>query len=171
MVVMMTSTSYAAESSDRIDVMPTTCPVVSTTADTAAPLQQQPQLPQINDEYDSIVNSSNDGVMMANSDYVEDEDYDEDVTSGCGNVDGDDEDDDDGNGSEADLTNLGWLSDLKNMTNWPDIVAAVGGNRNCLLDVDEDDNDGLNEDEIIRPISDKNLSQERFKKFMIQVKQ
>lgn len=65
----------------------------------------------------------------------------------------DDEADD--NGSEQELTNLGWLTDLKKLASWPDIVA--GGT------VDDDD--------IIEPISDKNLSEERFKKFMIQVKQ
>lgn len=65
------------------------------------------------------------------------------------------DDDADDNGSEQELTNLGWLTDLKKLASWPDIVA--GGT------VDDDD--------IIEPISDKNLSEERFKKFMIQVKQ
>lgn len=73
----------------------------------------------------------------------------------------DDEDDDDG--SEQELTNLGWLSDLKNMSHWPEIVAGTGV-RNRILDDDDDD-------DIIEPISDKNLTQERFNKFMIQVKQ
>lgn len=73
----------------------------------------------------------------------------------------DDEDDDDG--SEQELTNLGWLSDLKNMSHWPEIVAGTGG-RSRILDDDDDD-------DIIEPISDKNLTQERFNKFMIQVKQ
>ncbi|XP_037043345.1 uncharacterized protein LOC119079502 [Bradysia coprophila] len=69
--------------------------------------------------------------------------------------DGEIDDDMDDNGSEQELTNLGWLTDLKKLASWPDIVA--GGT------VDDDD--------IIEPISDKNLSEERFKKFMIQVKQ
>lgn len=69
--------------------------------------------------------------------------------------DGEMDDDIDDNGSEQELTNLGWLTDLKKLASWPDIVA--GGT------VDDDD--------IIEPISDKNLSEERFKKFMIQVKQ
>lgn len=77
--------------------------------------------------------------------------------------DDDDDDEYEENGSEQELTNLGWLSDLKNMTNWPEIVA--GTNRNYL---DDDDDDC---DEMIETISGKNLTQERFKKFMIQVKQ
>lgn len=69
--------------------------------------------------------------------------------------DGEMDDDIDDNGSEQELTNLAWLTDLKKLASWPDIVA--GGT------VDDDD--------IIEPISDKNVSEERFKKFMIQVKQ
>ncbi len=66
--------------------------------------------------------------------------------------DGEMDDDLDDNGSEQELTNLGWLTDLKKLASWPDIVAG-------------------DDDDIIEPISDKNLSEERFKKFMIQVKQ
>lgn len=98
-------------------------------------------------------------------DFNEDDDYDDvkmqtteaDTQPECP----DDEDDDDG--SEQELTNLGWLSDLKNMSHWPEIVAGKGV-RSRILDDDDDD-------DIIEPISDKNLTQERFNKFMIQVKQ
>ncbi|KAJ6641257.1 Forkhead box protein J1 [Pseudolycoriella hygida] len=70
-------------------------------------------------------------------------------------VDGEMDDDVEDSGSEQELTNLGWLTDLKKLASWPDIVA--GGT--------------VDDDEIIEPISDKSLSEERFKKFMIQVKQ
>lgn len=97
-------------------------------------------------------------------DFNEDDDYDDAQMQAADaqQPDGlDDEDDDDG--SEQELTNLGWLSDLKNMSHWPEIVAGTGV-RSRILDDDDDD-------DIIEPISDKNLTQERFNKFMIQVKQ
>lgn len=90
------------------------------------------------------------------------------------------EDDDDGdNSSEQELTNLGWLIDLKNLTTWSDnngtnnrngTNATVNGNslmRNINIIDDIDDDDGC-----LGPIiSDRDLSEERFNKFMIQVKQ
>lgn len=103
--------------------------------------------------------------------------------------DGDDEEDaeeeededDGGSSSEQELTNLGWLIDLKNVTNWSTDTATssthkrhsigssnLGGNTisNCIID-DIDDDDGC-----IGPIiTDRDLSEERFKKFTIQVKQ
>lgn len=96
--------------------------------------------------------------------------------------DAEDEDEEDGgSSSEQELTNLGWLIDLKNVTNWSTDTAtssthkrhSVGatnsiGNAisNCIID-DIDDDDGC-----IGPIiTDRDLSEERFKKFTIQVKQ
>lgn len=102
--------------------------------------------------------------------------------------DGDDEEDAEeededagGSSSEQELTNLGWLIDLKNVTNWSTDTAMssthkrhsngtsnLGGSAisNCIID-DIDDDDGC-----IGPIiTDRDLSEERFKKFTIQVKQ
>lgn len=97
------------------------------------------------------------------------------------NIDTNDDDDDDSS-SENELTNLGWLIDLKNITQWPadsmpsrskyltgkSSVSAAGSNMisNCIIgDIDEND-------ECIGPIvSDKDLSEERFRKFTIQVEQ
>lgn len=91
-----------------------------------------------------------------------------------------DDDDSDDSSSEHELTNLGWLIDLKNITHWPtDTVSSKrrnGSNNshgtttntisNCIID-DIDDDEGT-----VEPIiSDKDLSEERFKKFTIQVKQ
>lgn len=90
-------------------------------------------------------------------------------------------DDDDDSSSENELTNLGWLIDLKNITQWPadsmssrskyltgKTSVSVGSNMisNCIIgDIDEND-------ECIGPIvSDKDLSEERFRKFTIQVEQ
>lgn len=91
------------------------------------------------------------------------------------------DEDDGGSSSEQELTNLGWLIDLKNVTNWPTDTAAsstykrhsIGSSNivssaisNCIID-DIDDDDGC-----IGPIiTDRDLSEERFKKFTIQVKQ
>lgn len=88
---------------------------------------------------------------------------------------------DDDSSSENELTNLGWLIDLKNITHWPSdsapsrskyftgktsISAASNMISNCIIgDIDEND-------ECIEPIvSDKDLSEERFRKFTIQVEQ
>lgn len=88
---------------------------------------------------------------------------------------------DDDSSSENELTNLGWLIDLKNITQWPTdsnsskskylngkTSVSAGGNMisNCIIgDIDEND-------ECIGPIvSDKDLSEERFRKFTIQVEQ
>lgn len=96
--------------------------------------------------------------------------------------DAEDEDEDDGgSSSEQELTNLGWLIDLKNVTNWSTDTAtssthkrhSIGASNsngnaisNCIID-DIDDDDGC-----IGPIiTDRDLSEERFKKFTIQVKQ
>lgn len=91
-----------------------------------------------------------------------------------------DDDDDDDSSSEHELTNLGWLIDLKNLAQWP--VDANASNRknqngnshsalpngitNCIMnDIDDD------ESTTAPAISEKDLSEERFKKFTIQVKQ
>lgn len=88
---------------------------------------------------------------------------------------------DDDSSSENELTNLGWLIDLKNITQWPAESASsrskyltgktsvsAGSNiiSNCIIgDIDEND-------ECIGPIaSDKDLSEKRFRKFTIQVEQ
>lgn len=62
--------------------------------------------------------------------------------------------------SEHDLTNLEWLIDMKNLTN----LACCGGN---VIDVDNDNDMIIDENRI----SSKKMSQERFNKFMMQVKQ
>lgn len=89
--------------------------------------------------------------------------------------------DDDDSSSENELTNLGWLIDLKNITQWPadstpskskylsgksNLSANSNMISNCIIgDIDEND-------ECIGPIvSDKDLSEERFRKFTIQVEQ
>lgn len=90
---------------------------------------------------------------------------------------GEQEDDDDvDNSSEQDLTNLGWLIDLKNLTTWsesgrnkssanPTNGGTLLRNINIIDDIDDDDG-------CFGPtISDKDLSEERFNKFMSQVKQ
>lgn len=91
------------------------------------------------------------------------------------NCDGDDDDD---SSSEHELTNLGWLIDLKNLAQWP--VNSNSPNRknhnaaahpangipNCIInDIDDESN------AMAPVISEKDLSEERFKKFTIQVKQ
>lgn len=88
--------------------------------------------------------------------------------------------DDDDSSSEHELTNLGWLIDLKNLTQFPvDSNASnrkntntnahsslVNGIGNCIMnDIDDDEN------ATAPSISEKDLSEERFKKFMIQAKQ
>lgn len=90
------------------------------------------------------------------------------------------EDDDDESSSEHELTNLGWLIDLKNLAQWPvdsnasnrknsnanSHSALVNGITSCIM------NDIDDEQHIVAPvISEKDLSEERFKKFTIQVKQ
>lgn len=89
----------------------------------------------------------------------------------------DDGDDDDGSSSEHELTNLGWLIDLKNLAQWPvDSANATNrkhsnGNSHSSLvngimnDIDDEENN------LVPAISEKDLSEERFKKFTIQVKQ
>lgn len=91
-----------------------------------------------------------------------------------------DDDNDGDNSSEPDLTNLGWLIDLKNLTTWSDNNNANGRNglsanstkgssiiHNINIIDDIDDDDGC-----LGPIiSDQDLSEERFNKFMGQVKQ
>lgn len=96
--------------------------------------------------------------------------------------DADEEDEDDGgSSSEQELTNLGWLIDLKNVNNWSTDAATSSTHKrlsngssnlsgsaisNCIID-DIDDDEGC-----IGPIiTDRDLSEERFKKFTIQVKQ
>lgn len=110
-----------------------------------------------------------DSVRMDSEDGEDEEDADEE------------DEDDGGSSSEQELTNLGWLIDLKNVTNWSTDTATssthkrhsfgssnLSGNAisNCIID-DIDDDDGC-----IGPIiTDRDLSEERFKKFTIQVKQ
>lgn len=96
-----------------------------------------------------------------------------------GNIETNDVNDD--SSSENELTNLGWLIDLKNITQWPaestpsrskyltgktSVLAGSNMISNCIIgDIDEND-------ECIGPIvSDKDLSEERFRKFTIQVEQ
>lgn len=97
------------------------------------------------------------------------------VASIAGNCEEDDE-----SSSEHELTNLGWLIDLKNLTQWP-VDSSVTNRKNasgnshsslvnsigsCIMnDIDDDENTAA------PSISEKDLSEERFKKFMIQVKQ
>lgn len=97
-----------------------------------------------------------------------DDDYDGDGDAG-------DDADDDGSSSEHELTNLGWLMDLKNQ--WPVDSASTAnrkhtnGNTHSSLvngimnDIDDEGNN------MVPAISEKDLSEERFKKFTIQVKQ
>lgn len=88
-----------------------------------------------------------------------------------------DADDDDESSSEHELTNLGWLIDLKNLAQWP--VDSNNFNKknsngnthsalanSCIInDIDDENNT------VAPVISEKDLSEERFKKFTIQVKQ
>lgn len=88
-----------------------------------------------------------------------------------------DGDDDDDSSSEHELTNLGWLIDLKNLAQWPVDSANTahrkhsnGNAHNSLVngimnDIDDEENN------IVPAISEKDLSEERFKKFTVQVKQ
>lgn len=93
---------------------------------------------------------------------------------------GDNCEEDDESSSEHELTNLGWLIDLKNLTQWPvdsnvtnrknatgnSHSSLVNGIGSCIMnDIDDDENTAA------PSISEKDLSEERFKKFMIQVKQ
>lgn len=93
-------------------------------------------------------------------------------------MDEDFQDFDEQSSSEQELTNLGWLIDLKNLTNWSSQSASSrkksmgtfnvnsDGIIKCIID-DIDDDDGC-----LEPIiTDRDLSEERFKKFTIQVKQ
>lgn len=90
------------------------------------------------------------------------------------------EEDDDESSSEHELTNLGWLIDLKNLAQWPvdtnssnrknsnanSHSALVSGITSCIMnDIDDEQN------AVAPVISEKDLSEERFKKFTIQVKQ
>lgn len=101
-----------------------------------------------------------------------------------GNIDDEDDDNDNDNdsSSEQELTNLGWLIDLKNLTNWSSDASVTSHKRNmgnlngngngrglggCILDDIDDDDDGCT-DPII---NNRDLSEERFKKFTLQVKQ
>lgn len=91
-----------------------------------------------------------------------------------------DDDDDDDSSSEHELTNLGWLIDLKNLAQWPvdanstkrknsngnSHSSLVNGIGNCIM------NDIDDEESASAPVvSEKDLTEERFKKFTIQVKQ
>lgn len=96
-------------------------------------------------------------------------------------LDENDDDDIDDSSSEHELTNLGWLIDLKNLAHFPsdahaskrDSAAKSGSHAlptsaisTCIIN-DIDDDNGR-----VEPIvSDKDLSEERFKKFTVQVKQ
>lgn len=95
---------------------------------------------------------------------------------GDGDCDDDDDDDDDnGSSSEHELTNLGWLMDLKNQwpvdsTNTASRKHTNGNTHTSLVnaimnDIDDEGNS------LVPAISEKDLSEERFKKFTIQVKQ
>lgn len=90
------------------------------------------------------------------------------------------EEDDDDSSSEHELTNLGWLIDLKNLAQWPvdsnvsnrknqhgnTHSTLVNGISNCIMnDIDDDETANA------PVISEKDLSEERFKKFTVQVKQ
>lgn len=81
-----------------------------------------------------------------------------------GNIVVDDESD------ETDLTNLAWLTDLKNLTNLPDIIVGGHGGKGSGAGGNGGGGGGADE-EIIEPISDKNLTEIRFNNFMTQVKQ
>lgn len=88
-----------------------------------------------------------------------------------------DHDDDDGSSSEHELTNLGWLIDLKNLAQWPVDSAHTANKKHSngsshtslvngiMNDIDDEENS------MVPAISEKELSEERFKKFTIQVKQ
>lgn len=95
-------------------------------------------------------------------------------------MDGDDDDESDDSSSEHELTNLGWLIDLKNLTHFPSDTHSSkrdNANKNAhaltpstistfIIDDIDDYNGG------VEPmISDKGLLEERFKKFTIEVKQ
>lgn len=115
--------------------------------------------------------------MNNDSDNLEEGEKENEYDNGMEDIDDDDDNDD---SSEQDLTNLGWLIDLKNLTTWSDNNGtydrsgssaeksngnAVIRNINFIEDIDDDDG-------CLGPIiSDKDLSEERFNKFMSQVKQ
>lgn len=89
--------------------------------------------------------------------------------------DGDGDDDDDGSSSEHELTNLGWLMDLKNQ--WPVDSANTankklsnGNTHSSLVNGIMNDIDDVGNN-MVPAISEKDLSEERFKKFTVQVKQ
>lgn len=105
---------------------------------------------------------------------IENGNCDDDDDGDC-DGDGGDDADDDGSSSEHELTNLGWLMDLKNQ--WP-VDSANTANRKhtngnthtslvngIMNDIDDEGNN------MVPAISEKDLSEERFKKFTIQVKQ
>lgn len=117
------------------------------------------------------------GVAANKSNDDDDNNNDDDDDDGGG-----DGDDDDESSSEHELTNLGWLIDLKNLAQWPvesnnstsnrknsntnSHSALANGITNCIM------NDIDDEQHTPAPvISEKDLSEERFKKFTIQVKQ
>lgn len=131
---------------------------------------------------DAITQSIGDDVTINDSENLEEgekeNEYDNEMEE---DIDDDaDDDDNDDDSSEQDLTNLGWLIDLKNLTTWSDnnnsgerngtSAEKSNGNvaiRNISFIEDIDDDDGC-----LGPIiSDKDLSEERFNKFMSQVKQ
>ncbi|XP_031616845.1 uncharacterized protein LOC116336834 [Contarinia nasturtii] len=86
------------------------------------------------------------------------------------------DDHDDESSSEQDLTNLGWLIDLKNLAQWP--IDSNKSNRksskntvhtSLVNSIMNDIDDERNAEATV--ISEKDLSEEKFKKFTIQVKQ
>lgn len=156
-------------------------------------------------EYDEINNDINEVIVENNAEILNESELSNEIEveneqSGCSlgsetctnnaqieeNNEEEEEDDDDNNGddddksSEQELTNLGWLIDLKNLAQWPvDSNASsrkshngntystlANGISSCIMnDIDDD------ESTMAPVISEKDLSEERFKKFTIQVKQ
>lgn len=153
-------------------------------------------------EYDEINNDINEMIVENHAEIVNESEFSNEVEveneqSGCslgsetytsnaqieennGEEEEDDDDDDDDRSSEQELTNLGWLIDLKNLAQWPvDSNASsrkshngnthsnlANGISSCIMnDIDDD------ESTMAPVISEKDLSEERFKKFTIQVKQ
>lgn len=139
-----------------------------------------------NDDMEQKIIESDDG---NDANYVNDEDDEKiqcdtetrtaiaTIENGSCDADADDADDD-GSSSEHELTNLGWLIDLKSISaQWPvDSTNTANrkhsnGNSHASLvngimnDIDDEENN------MVPAISEKDLSEERFKKFTIQVKQ
>lgn len=144
---------------------------------------QATEADEVNEDGSDANNMANDGdqtmrfcdtetrtatAAIENANYDDDDDGEGDAAA--------DDADDDGSSSEHELTNLGWLMDLKNQ--WPVDSANTasrkhsnGNTHSALVNGIMNDIDDEGNNNIVPAISEKDLSEERFKKFTIQVKQ